>query len=255
MLIAGIAWALVLVASAAITALKGKWWTLALGLALWPAWIVGSLRLAKPESFWARRFYDDEKLGRARARVEQPGIGRLMTVAAALLGLVAVAVLLALFKAYRIPSSAMEPTLHCARPLPGCAASTSDRIAGVRFVLGIEPKRGDIVTFEMPEAAAALCGAGGVVVKRVIGLPGERVATRGGSVIIDGTELDEPYVEAANRDDRTTAPMTVPPETYFLMGDNRSSSCDSRDVGPIPREALIAKVVFRYWPPGRLGTP
>jgi signal peptidase I len=254
-LAAGVAWAILLIGSAVVTALKGKWWTLLLGLALWPTWIVGALRLAKPDSFWARRFYDGHKQARARAREEHPGTGRVVAVVAAAVGLVLGAALLALFKAYRIPSSAMEPALRCARPFPGCSASTSDRVAAVRLVLGIKPGRGDIVAFEMPAEAAALCGDGGVSAKRVIGLPGERVETRGGQVLIDGSELDEPYVEATNRDTRTTDSTVVPPETFFLLGDNRRSSCDSRDYGPVPRKSLVAKVVFRYWPPGRVGTP
>jgi signal peptidase I len=252
---AAVAWAVFLIGTAAITALKGKWRTLALGLLLFPAWIVGAIRLAKPESLWARRFYDEDKRARARGREADPGLARVVLITAGVLGSVAVVALFAFFKTYRIPSSAMEPTLRCAQPAPGCGASHSDRILALRLWFGPDPDRGDIVTFEMPEAAAALCGAGGVFVKRVIALPGETVATRGGQVLVDGAELDEPYVEPGNRDNRPLAATAVPAESYFLMGDNRSSSCDSRDFGPIPRGALTAKVVFRYWPPGRLGTP
>jgi signal peptidase I len=255
-LIAGVAWAVVLIGTAVITALKGKWWTLLLGVALWPAWIVGAIRLAKPGSLWARRFYDEDKRVRAQAREEHPGTGRVVAVVAAVVGLVAVAALLGLFKTYRIPSSAMEPTLHCARPVLDCSESTSDRVAAVRLVLGMEPSRGDIVAFAMPAQAAALCGvSGGVFVKRVIGMPGDEVATRNGKVLVNGGELEEPYVAAENRDDRSTERTVVPPQSYFLMGDNRESSCDSREYGPVPRDALVAKVVFRYWPLSRIGTP
>src|SRR5438876_4046068 len=74
---------------------------------------------------------------------------------------------------YRIPSSSMEPTLHCARPDSGCEAHFSDRVLACRFCYRFwSPKRGDIVVFHTPPAAAVRCGAGGTFVKRLIGLPG-----------------------------------------------------------------------------------
>src|ERR1700746_3401766 len=77
---------------------------------------------------------------------------------------------------YRIPSSSMEPTLHCARPAPGCEARYSDRVLANRFIYDFEsPKRGQIIVFHTPPAAAARCGEGGTFVKRLIGLPGEKV--------------------------------------------------------------------------------
>ena len=75
---------------------------------------------------------------------------------------------------YRIPSSSMEPTLHCARPAPGCEASYSDRVLANRFVYRYrDPKRGEIIVFNTPPLAAVRCGEGGTFVKRLIGLPGE----------------------------------------------------------------------------------
>ena len=80
---------------------------------------------------------------------------------------------------YRIPSSSMEPTLHCARAASGCEARFSDRVLANRFIYRFrDPQRGDIVVFETPPAAKARCGAGGTFVKRLIGLPGERVELR-----------------------------------------------------------------------------
>ena len=74
---------------------------------------------------------------------------------------------------YRIPSSSMEPTLHCARPAPGCEARFSDRVLANRFIYHFHsPRRGDVIVFKTPPAAKAKCGAGGTFVKRVIGLPG-----------------------------------------------------------------------------------
>jgi signal peptidase I len=154
---------------------------------------------------------------------------------------------------YRIPSSSMEPTLHCARPGPGCEASFSDRVLANRFIYHFEkPRRGDIIVFNTPPEAAVKCGAGGVFVKRLIGLPGETWSERNGYVYIDGKKLNEPYVQPARRDTRTIGPIHIPPGHYFFMGDNRASSCDSREWGTVPRANLIGKVFAIYWPPQRI---
>jgi signal peptidase I len=158
---------------------------------------------------------------------------------------------------YRIPSSSMEPTLHCARDASGCEARWSDRVLANRFIYRFrDPRRGEIVVFETPPAARQRCGAGGTFVKRLIGLPGERVELRniGGSsyVFIDGKKLEEPYIHPDRRDTRGAETFEVPPGQYFMMGDNRSQSCDSREWGTVPRNNLIGKVFATYWPPNRI---
>jgi signal peptidase I len=157
---------------------------------------------------------------------------------------------------YRIPSSSMEPTLHCGRPGPGCEARFSDRVLANRFIYRFRsPRRGEIVVFNAPEQAARLCQGGGVYVKRLIGLPGDRVSERAGVVYVDGRALDEPYVSPSDRDSRTASFGRVPAGQYFFMGDNRSASCDSRTWGTVPRDDLIGPVFATYWPPQRLGSP
>ncbi len=158
---------------------------------------------------------------------------------------------------YRIPSSSMEPTLHCARPAPGCEARFSDRVLANRFVYHFrDPARGDVIVFETPPSAKAKCGAGGTFVKRIIGLPGETVQIRmrrgAAYVYIDGKRLDEPYIEQDRRDIGPAESFKVPAGHYFVMGDNRSQSCDSRVWGSVPRANLIGKVFMTYWPPLRI---
>jgi signal peptidase I len=157
---------------------------------------------------------------------------------------------------YRIPSSSMEPTLHCASPGAGCLAGISDRVLANRFIYHFRsPHRGEIVVFKTPPAAER-CenGAGGeTFVKRIIGLPGETFSEKNGRVFINGKPLDEPYIQASERDDRTVPPRLIRSGTYFMMGDNRAASCDSRDWGAVPRANLIGPVFAVYWPPQRIG--
>jgi signal peptidase I len=152
---------------------------------------------------------------------------------------------------YRIPSSSMEPTLHCARPGAGCEAHFSDRVLACRICLDFSsPSRGDIVVFKTPPLAEQKCGEGGTFVKRLIGLPGETVSERDGQVYIDGRALKEPYIKSP---DTETGSWKVPKGEYFFMGDNRAQSCDSRQWGSVPRGNLIGTVFFVYWPPNRIG--
>jgi signal peptidase I len=163
---------------------------------------------------------------------------------------------------YRIPSSSMEPTLHCARPGLGCEARTSDRVLANRFIYHFRaPRRGEIVVFHTPPLAVRECGAGGTFVKRLIGLPGDVWEERNGFVYIDGKKLSEPYVHPERRDSETHTMADIPPvgtytripkDMYLMMGDNRASSCDSRRWGLVPKKNLIGEVFATYWPPSRI---
>jgi signal peptidase I len=159
---------------------------------------------------------------------------------------------------YRIPSSSMELTLHCARPGNGCEARFSDRVLANRFIYHFrDPQRGEVIVFDTPERARTICGAGGTFVKRIVGLPGERLQLRivngAAYVFIDGRRLDEPYLEQKRRDgiieERT---WRIGQGEYFVMGDNRSQSCDSTKWGPLPGDNIIGKVFMTYWPPNRI---
>ncbi len=153
---------------------------------------------------------------------------------------------------YRIPSSSMEPSLHCARPGDGCEASISDRVLANRLAYHFRnPKRGDVVVFQTPPKAKTLCGAGGTFVKRLIGLPRDRVALRDGVTFVNGKKLDESYVQPDRRGTESGV-WRVPPGSYFMLGDNRTNSCDSRVWGAVPRENLVGPVFAVYWPPRRI---
>jgi signal peptidase I len=166
---------------------------------------------------------------------------------------------------YRIPSSSMEPTLNCAKgeASPGCLGDSSDRVLACRICLDFgSPSRGDIVVFNTPKGVKDKCGEGGTFVKRVIGLPGDTVHEDDKGFISikePGTpefvKLKESYIPAQSRladSQHYGQTWTVPTGSYFMMGDNRAQSCDSRSWGGVPSNKLIGIVFFVYWPPDRI---
>jgi signal peptidase I len=159
-------------------------------------------------------------------------------------------------KPYRIPSASMEPTLHCAKPASGCRSRVSDRVIANRLVYRFhEPRRGDIIVFKAPDQVEAACDAGGTFIKRVVGLPGEKVSMRNGYVFINGVRLDEPYLQPDYRGRESGGWARIPNGGYFVLGDNRAMSCDSRRWGVVPRDNIIGRAEVTYWPPNRVGNP
>jgi signal peptidase I len=153
---------------------------------------------------------------------------------------------------FRVPTASMEPTLQCAKPGIGCTGRLNDRVIVAKLVYDFRnPHRYEIAVFHAPAAAKADCDEGGTFLKRVIGLPGDRVSERSGQFYVNGTKLNEPYVPASVRDTLTKTWPRLGPKEYFVMGDNRSSSCDSRTWGAVPRSSFIGPVVATYWPPNR----
>ena len=108
-----------------------------------------------------------------------------------------------------------------------------------------EPRRGDIVAFAHER------GGPSVYLKRVIGLPGDRIAIARGTVLVNGSPLSEPYVRFD--DSRTFSDVTVPPGSYYVLGDNRPKSEDSRAWGFVPEDHLIGRAIFGVWPPADFG--
>ena len=153
---------------------------------------------------------------------------------------------------FRVPTSSMEPTLRCAKPGIGCTASFNDRVIVAKIVYRFRnPKRYEIAVFHAPALARKKCTEGGTYLKRVIGLPGEQVSERDGVFYVDGTKLNEPYLSFYTRDSLTMKWPRDGANEYFVMGDNRLGSCDSRVWGTVPRSAFIGPVVATYWPPTR----
>jgi signal peptidase I len=140
----------------------------------------------------------------------------------------------------------MEPTLHCAQPQAGCLAHIADAVVVKALTSLGDLRRGDIVAFRTPAAAVQSCGAGGVFLKRLIGLPGETVREDAhGFITINGKKLSETYVSPASRADDSldyNKTWRVPSGMYFMLGDNRGASCDSRRWGAVPGSNIIGVV-------------
>lgn len=107
--------------------------------------------------------------------------------------------------------------------------------------------RGDVVVFLYPHDQTKS------YIKRVIALPGDRVAIDHGRVLVNGQPLREPYVPARFTDDRSQPELRIPPDQFFVMGDHRSISSDSREFGPVPRDLIYGKAAFVYWPMDQAG--
>jgi signal peptidase I len=135
----------------------------------------------------------------------------------------------AAMRLYVIPSSSMAPTL-----VPG------DHIIVTPYRFASSPSRGDVIVFRSTRAADEL------MIKRVIGTPGDLVETRAGRVIVSGHALPEPYV-AAQATTGAISSQIVPADCYFVLGDNRTDSLDSRSWGVLPKSAVVGKARMVLW--------
>lgn len=108
-----------------------------------------------------------------------------------------------------------------------------------------QPQRGEVVVFRYPKDPSQF------YIKRIIGLPGETVTIKQGVVSINGVQLSEPYIPAGTFGEWTSDPVTLQSDEYFLMGDNRTNSLDSRYFGPVTRKFIVGRVWLRGWPAER----
>jgi signal peptidase I len=171
-------------------------------------------------------------------------------------------------KPYQIPSGSMEPTLDIGQ-----------RVLVNRFVYHFtDPKIGDIVVFHPPTGADEMgggqCGDASTgtssdaacdrpvpeesetnFIKRIVAGPGDRLSIQAGHPVVNGKMAQEDFIRPCQSGGACNLPkpITIPPDHYFMMGDNRGASDDSRFWGPVPRDWIIGKAFATYWPPDRIG--
>ncbi|MBV8674205.1 MAG: signal peptidase I [Acidobacteriaceae bacterium] len=142
-----------------------------------------------------------------------------------------------LYQPVRVEGTSMQPQLR-----------DQDRLFINKFVYRFEKiSRGDVVVFHYPRDPEKS------YIKRVIALPGDSLRIDAGRVYVNGERIDEDYVPHVYRDVRSMPEIVIPQDHYFVMGDHRSISSDSRDFGPVARDLIYGKAAFVYWPADDLG--
>lgn len=151
--------------------------------------------------------------------------------------LLAFIVIVFLYQPVQVEGNSMMPRLV-----------NQERIFINKFVYRVEPiRRGDIVVFRCPVDTSKS------YIKRVVGLPGEWVGIEDGRVQINGQRLDEPYLSSADIDHQSRPPVRIEPDHYYVLGDHREFSNDSRVWGSVERRLVYGKAVFVYWPFSQMG--
>jgi signal peptidase I len=150
----------------------------------------------------------------------------------------AIVIIIFFYQPVKVEGTSMTPLI-----------SDQERIFINKFVYRFEPiERGDVVVFWYPLDRSKS------FIKRVVGLPDDTVEIREGHVYLNGKLLPEPYVPPESADFGALSPTRIPKEEYFVMGDHRISSNDSRIFGPVPRKFIYGKAVFAYWPVNHFGS-
>jgi signal peptidase I len=146
-------------------------------------------------------------------------------------------IIIFLYQPVKVEGTSMMPSLD-----------DQERIFVNKYVYRLEPiQRGDIIVFRYPRDPSKS------FIKRVIGLAGDRIRIEGGEVFVNGAALDEDYVPVAYSDQRSYPEIVVPGHSYFVLGDHRTMSNDSRDFGPVDVGFIYGKAVFGYWPMDKMG--
>jgi signal peptidase I len=150
----------------------------------------------------------------------------------------ALVIIIFLYQPVKVEGTSMNPLL-----------SDQERIFINKFIYHFEPiDRGDVVVFWYPLDRSKS------FIKRIVGLPGETVEIRDGKVYVNGKELADQFVPESYLDGSTYGPVEIAQDEYFVMGDHRDSSNDSRVFGPVPRQYIYGKAVFAYWPVDHFGS-
>ncbi|TAN22020.1 MAG: signal peptidase I [Acidobacteria bacterium] len=151
--------------------------------------------------------------------------------------LIAFVVVLFAFQPVQVEGYSMMPHLQ-----------NRERLLIDKVSFGVQPlQRGDVVVFHYPLDPSQ------IFIKRIIGLPGDHLVIWDGTVYINGNKLIEPYVKKKFQDYADFSEVTVPPREYYVLGDHRNSSNDSRFWGCLPSKDIFGRAVFAYWPPADLG--
>jgi signal peptidase I len=146
-------------------------------------------------------------------------------------------IIIFLYQPVKVEGTSMMPSLD-----------DQERIFVNKYVYRLEPiQRGDIVVFRYPRDPSKS------FIKRVIGVAGDSIRIEAGEVFLNGIPLEEDYVPAAYADQRSCAEIMVPANSYFVLGDHRTMSNDSRDFGPVNAGYIYGKAVFGYWPMDKMG--
>jgi signal peptidase I len=151
--------------------------------------------------------------------------------------LISLFIILFVYQPVKVEGGSMEPGLE-----------DQERIFINKLAYRLENiERGDVIVFRYPRDTRKN------FIKRVIGLPGDRVRVTDGHVYLNGRLVPEPYVPEEYLDSRSYPEVRVPADSYFVLGDHRSMSDDSRDFGPVPRSLIYGKAVFGYWTMEKMG--
>ena len=180
---------------------------------------------------------DADTTKRRRSLAERAGTARAWFGDLFVSVVVSLIIFLFLYQPVRVEGTSMLPRLE-----------DEDRLFINKFVFQFEKvQRGDVVVFYYPHDHSKS------YIKRVIALPGDRLSIDHGTVSVNGTPLREPYVPERFHDDRSLPEQVIQPGQYFVMGDHRTISSDSRDFGPVPRDLIYGRAAFVYWPVDQAG--
>jgi signal peptidase I len=140
-------------------------------------------------------------------------------------------------QAFRVQGASMLPLLD-----------DNERIVVNKFIYRFQPiRRGDVVVFWYPRDPSVS------FIKRVVGVAGDMVELRRGVLIVNGQRIDEPYIDRRYQDDRSYPPVEVSTGHYYVLGDHRRGSNDSRNWGEVPERYIYGKALFRFWPLSKMG--